>query len=372
MDDNTVDTAVLVVGAGIGGLAAADQLAGRGVEVTVVEARSRTGGRLLSTSVAGSKLDIGATWWWEGEHRVQALLERFGLSTFDQHLSGDTLLEDPDGVQRLRGNLLDVPAGRYTGGADSLTRALAATLPTGSVHLDEPVVHLELSPTGDRVTANTGRRTWRAQHVVLAVPPALAVSRMTFSPGLGDETVALAAATPVWMGHILKIVAVFPAPFWRGLGLAGAAVSRVGPLHEIHDMSGPHGQPAALLGFAAASVGIAGLRDAIREQLVRLFGPEAATVTAIHVRDWSTEEWTTPTGSAPSTRHDLFGHPRYHRPAMGGRLHWATTETTPDVGGHVEGALAAAERAVAAIRTDLDPTPSTTRSRTTPTHTPES
>ena len=47
-----------------------------------------------------------------------------------------------------------------------------------------------------------------------------------------------------------------------------------------------------------------------------------------------------------------YGHRRYQEPTAGGRLHWASTETAPYAPGHIEGAIAAAERAVAAITTD--------------------
>jgi monoamine oxidase len=54
---------VIVVGAGISGLAAARTLADRGLEVTVLEARERIGGRIwTSTAWAGVPLDLGASW----------------------------------------------------------------------------------------------------------------------------------------------------------------------------------------------------------------------------------------------------------------------------------------------------------------------
>ncbi|MDX3229176.1 FAD-dependent oxidoreductase [Streptomyces sp. ME19-01-6] len=45
----------------------------------------------------------------------------------------------------------------------------------------------------------------------------------------------------------------------------------------------------------------------------------------------------------------LFGHSLYQRPTLDGRLHWASTETATDHAGHIEGALAAGERAAAAV-----------------------
>jgi len=54
---------VLVVGAGIAGLAAARRLRDDGVRVTVIEARDRVGGRVRShRTAAGETFDLGASW----------------------------------------------------------------------------------------------------------------------------------------------------------------------------------------------------------------------------------------------------------------------------------------------------------------------
>ena len=174
MTDQTVD--VVVVGAGISGLACADALTRLGMSVVVLEARPRTGGRLLSTP-----LDLGATWFWDGERRVRALVDRVGVATFSQHLDGDTIVEDLGGVQRYVGNMIDTPSYRYAGGAATLTDALAAGLPAGTLRLDHPVGRISPVPASDTtgqaptVDVTARGRTWRARHVVLAVPPAIAV-----------------------------------------------------------------------------------------------------------------------------------------------------------------------------------------------------
>ncbi|MGY3204891.1 protoporphyrinogen oxidase [Streptomyces sp. TE5632] len=51
---------VVVVGAGIAGLAAAHRLLGRGARVTVLEASDRVGGKLLPGEIAGARVDLGA------------------------------------------------------------------------------------------------------------------------------------------------------------------------------------------------------------------------------------------------------------------------------------------------------------------------
>ncbi|MGW7529885.1 protoporphyrinogen oxidase [Streptomyces sp. NPDC054783] len=51
---------VVVIGAGIAGLAAAHRLLGRGTRVTVLEATDRVGGKLLPGEIAGVRVDLGA------------------------------------------------------------------------------------------------------------------------------------------------------------------------------------------------------------------------------------------------------------------------------------------------------------------------
>jgi monoamine oxidase len=58
--DKTVD--VIVVGAGISGLAAARELQTAGKEVLVIEADDRIGGRIWSIDPWGSTLELGASW----------------------------------------------------------------------------------------------------------------------------------------------------------------------------------------------------------------------------------------------------------------------------------------------------------------------
>ncbi len=98
---------VLVIGAGIAGLRAAEVLASKGRRVIVLEARDRIGGRIHTDRSWGVPVDLGASW----IHGVQnnpiaALAEANGIKT--RAADYDSAVYGPDGRRLPDGTLEDL------------------------------------------------------------------------------------------------------------------------------------------------------------------------------------------------------------------------------------------------------------------------
>ena len=71
---------VVVVGAGLAGLAAARKLTAEGIDCVVLEARDRVGGRTLNHSIGDGKIvEVGGQWVGPTQTRVLELMRELGL-----------------------------------------------------------------------------------------------------------------------------------------------------------------------------------------------------------------------------------------------------------------------------------------------------
>jgi monoamine oxidase len=371
------DTDVAVVGGGLAGLTAACRLAESGQGVTLFEARSRLGGRMLTTGVPPVAdrpwIDLGPAWFWPHHQHIRALVAQLALPVFEQHRDGLARYEagagsppesfDPPGSAD--------PSLRLVGGMAALTRALyaasqAAPTPV-TIHLDAAVRAITVH--NDHVVLNGDGVHCTAARVIVAAPPRVVARDITFVPPLSHTLQATLADTVTWMGHAMKCVATYDAPFWRGARRSGYAVSWGGPLQEIHDACMPphEGTPAgyALMGFVAPRTSAAARafreqsaearRTAVLAQLARLFGNEALTATGYAEYDWTRDSFTCgPHDDVPPAAHPEYDGALLHGARTDdpwhGRLVWAGSETSAVSGGYLDGAVASGWRAAAAIR----------------------
>ena len=196
---------VVVVGAGLAGLAAAHELLERGHDVTVLEAQSRPGGRVLtlrSPFADGLYADAGAARIPHSHDLTLAYARRFDLELVPFYPARGRFLElaggrrrevDWKGFAERLGDAFGLSMGpveawsKIDGGNDLLPAAIARRLGE-RVRYGAVVAAVVARDSRLRVAVATGgrREELDADRVVVAVPAAV-LGRVAFDPPLSDE-----------------------------------------------------------------------------------------------------------------------------------------------------------------------------------------
>jgi monoamine oxidase len=240
----------------------------------------------------------------------------------------------------------------FDGGAGQFPMRLAAALPEGNIHTDEPVLFIQHSSSGVSVT--TSKAIYRAKAVIVAMPPHL-TGRIHYSPPLPAARDQLTQRSP--MGALIKVLVVYDTPWWRERGLSGNAIGKLDAVELVADSTNPKpGSPGILATFltgeAATKYGTLPLTDrraAVLQDLATLLGSEARdTVLEYHEGNWPENPWI---GGAYSTFYTpgtwtQFGA-SLRKPV--GTVFWAGTEVSTAWPGYIHGALQAGEDAARAV-----------------------
>jgi monoamine oxidase len=136
MAPQTRECDVVVIGAGFSGLSAARQLARAGVEVLVVEALHRVGGRSFTdTSQSGFRIDRGGQWIGPTQGHLADLARELGVTTFPTYTAGQAV-DLCDGIRDTYVGL--IPTRDTAAAADGITYLLDLDLASFDVPTDAP------------------------------------------------------------------------------------------------------------------------------------------------------------------------------------------------------------------------------------------
>ena len=238
---------------------------------------------------------------------------------------------------------------RFAGGTSEIPNRLAAQL-TDHIILEAPVQTIEQHK--DSVTVHCrGGRSFRGKRVIVAISPTLA-SQFSTTPAAGVRD-QLTQRMP--NGSSMKAFFVFEEPFWQEEGYNGQFISDVGPARMSNDTSIPGNELGVILAFLEGEQARTFGRwspekrkEALSEQMVRIFGPKGAKPVFYIDGEWGDRQWTR--GCYNANMGPLvwtnYGHEL--TPPVG-RIHWASTDTASEWSAYMEGAVDAAERVVAEI-----------------------
>ncbi|UXA16143.1 FAD-dependent oxidoreductase [Mycobacterium sp. SMC-4] len=144
---------IVVVGAGMAGLAATRRLADAGVTVRVLEARNRVGGRTWTDTSLGVPIDVGAAWLHgTRDNPLTNIAEQAGARTVETDFDNVVVLDGgapvgPAAVEAAIGAWPDVMDDLYATAADASVTASVADALDGRVDLDDPLVQWCLAST---------------------------------------------------------------------------------------------------------------------------------------------------------------------------------------------------------------------------------
>jgi monoamine oxidase len=388
------------VGAGLAGLVAADELARGGVEVVVLEARSRVGGRVWSQTLPnGAVVEMGAEYILPGNTAIVELVDRFGLGLWDRGMrygrrdprggigtsheelavametverglaagaaqrTAEQFLDSidiPDGAReailarveiscantadRVAADGLigvahidDEPSPSIAGGNQRLALALAGEL-GDSVHLGDPVTSVEW---GDGVVVRSDSGEIDAELCVIAVPASV-LDRVSFDPPLPDPLRRVLGL--VEYGHAAKLFVPLRAP------ASPSAVMNVPERYWTWTATGDGGETQAVVSSFAGS------RPALErldvdagphrwlESLARLRPELDLDITGAVLSTWDDDPWVRAaySTSPPPEVAAAAEHPT-------GPLAFAGEHTAGDFYALMEGAIRSGRRAARSL-----------------------
>lgn len=337
---------IVIIGAGLTGLALAYQLKKIEVPALLIEARDRIGGRILTKyDDQNASIELGATWLGRKHVSLIALLRELGIEIHEQLLGDLAVYEpistSPPQIVRLPPN--EDPSFRIKGGTSTLIASLRAALSESQVILNHPVE--EIREKDDVLIVKTKEREIHAEMVISTLPPYLLARSLKFEPALPESFQSIAHRTHTWMGESIKVGLTYAQPFWKEKGTSGTVFSSVGPVGEMYDHSNYENSRFALKGFlngAYHSTTREHRIEIIMEQLSKYYGEQVRDYTSYEEGVWSHEPYTFLKYEDSILPHQNNGHAIYRWPLINGKLYVAGAETADAHPGYMDGAVRSA------------------------------
>jgi monoamine oxidase len=343
----TMTNKIIILGAGLTGLSIAYLLKKKGIDTHIIEARNRVGGRIETIKGnQNSPMEMGATWFGKKHQTLFTFLEELEIGIFQQYMRGTTFFETMSFTppQKFEVPASEEPSFRIQGGTSSLILKLTNEVGMENISLNQPISKIEKKENTISIST-TEENNFEADLVISTIPAKLFVQSIECSPALPKDAISIFENTQIWMEGSVKFAVEYASPFWKEKGLSGAVFSQSSLIPEMYDHTNYEENKFALKGFLNGSIvqySKADREEMVIQNLKKFFGVDATNHVGYFDRIWGNEKFTfSPTTNfLPS--HYNNGHPIYQNSFWDNSFFMAGTETVPNFGGYMEGAIQSA------------------------------
>ena len=362
-DNNNNSKKVIIIGAGISGLVAGYELTIAGHDVTILESRSRIGGRVLTIRSPFSNnhyVEGGAARIKPSHNLTIAYANHFNLPLDPFYATNGNYVDFSNGSRTIIDNTTYLNASygstirknylKIRGGSDQLTNAFANSSElSNKIYLNHAVT--SITQNSDNVIVNAGGNQFQADRVLCTVPLTV-LDKINFSPALSSEK-QTAMNGGFRYAPATRIYIQFNNRFWENESLNGWGNTDLP--EEIWqpswDMTGNTGVLMSYLRWSAAedmdTLNQDERNNAVLNRWENIFEGSINNfdkgVSKSWVLDeWSKGAWASPTTSQNETLNESIAQTE-------GRIHFAGEHASNDRG-WMQGALFSGLRAATEIK----------------------
>lgn len=338
---------IIILGAGLCGLALGYELKKHNVDFIILEARDRIGGRIHTIKgELSTPMEMGATWLGKKHHHLVNFLEELKVDIFQQYNRGISFFETMSFVppQKFEVPASEEPSFRIKGGTSRIISKLKEAIGEDRIRLNQIVHRIEKSEAEIKLTTKNSQ-SFSSDIIISTLPPKLFVNSISYSPKLPDSLIAISQATQTWMENSIKFAVEYKKPFWREKGQSGMVFSQSSYIPEMYDHCDFEINKFALKGFLSGAVNIFSKEEReekIIQNLVKFFGEEAKEYERYYEMLWEKEPFTFSKSPTHLFAHQNNGHEVFQKGYWGDQLWFAGTETAPSFGGYMDGAIESA------------------------------
>jgi monoamine oxidase len=339
---------VIIIGAGLCGLYTAFLLQKKGIEVLILEANVRIGGRIKTiTGTTAVTMEMGATWFGNQHSHLLEVLRSLEIPYFKQHTQGISLFETMSFVPPQKFEISDSeePSFRIEGGTETLIKRLISEIGIQNIKTNTKITVIK-EENNHLIVSDSDGKSYSADKVISTIPPNLLVNSVVFEPNLPENFIQLAKKTHTWMGESIKFAVEYKTPFWKQNNYSGTLFSQASIIQEMYDHSTADNSGFALKGFLNGGTAVLSMeerKEKVIAQLTTFFGPEAKDYVAYFENVWRKEPLTFQPYEQLVLAHQNNGHSLFKKPFQNGKLYVSGAESTTQNPGYMDGAIAAAK-----------------------------